>query len=139
MSGIAITPNLEQLEGQKLPEGKDILQIADSTRPTAIVEVGEKDAKLVAAGMPVKFSPAADMGAYSAKVREVPPTATAASDPSQQNRTLKVRIVFDSPDDRLRMGATGFAHIQVENIPIYNKVWRELRKLVALEKLGLGG
>ena len=71
-------------------------------------------------------------------MREVPTTATSASDTSQQNRTLKVRIVFDSPDDRLRMGATGFAHIQVENLPIYNKVWRELRKLVALEKFGWG-
>lgn len=131
MSGTVITQDIDQWEGQKLPEGKELLQIVDLSQLTAVVEIQQEDAELIKQGMSVRFRPPGiDFRAYDAKVEEILPVAP--SEPSQQKPIVKVRISFENPDVPLFLGTTGYAHIQPGKIPIYQKIKQEFLKLVPL-------
>lgn len=134
-SGIVITPDLDILEGQKLAEGKDVLTIADDTKKSAVIELTQEDYKLVRRGMPVVFRPLdAEFNGYKAVVEELPPTVS--FDPTQQKRTVKVRLKFEDENavSELMLGTLGNAHIEVERMRVGEKVSREFLKLFPVGK-----
>ncbi len=134
-NGVVIDPNLETLEGQKLPDSKPILTITDPNHPSAIVELTQEDYKLVKIGMPVIFRPQdAEFNEYKARVEELPPTVS--FDQAQQKRSVKVRLKFDDEKAAayLMLGTKGNAHIQVEQMRVYHKLQREFLKLFPISK-----
>jgi multidrug resistance efflux pump len=134
VAGTVITPDLDLLVNQKLEEGKELLTIADATQPTAVVELSQVDANRVRVGMPVTFRlQYADLQGYSAKVQEIPPILTTEQPQQpQQKATVKVRIVFDDANQSFSFGTKGYAHIQLGQIHLYQKIQQELLKLFPL-------
>jgi len=134
-SGVIIDPELDLLENQKLPEGKPILTIADPTHPSAIAELTQEDHYLVKPGMRVIFRPQdAKMSEYKAIVEALPPTVS--FDREQQKRTVKVKLKFENEATaaQLMLGTRGNAHIQVEEMRVYQKLQREFLKVFPFGK-----
>jgi putative peptide zinc metalloprotease protein len=128
--GIVNATGLENNEHRKVPEGQELLKIVDLKYLSATVEVSPEEAQRVKIGLPVTFRPDADFQGYEAKVREIPPTVvSSASNQTQQPPRVKVRILFDKPNQGLILGATGNAHIQVSQIRVYQHLQREFLKL----------
>jgi len=134
-SGVIIDPELDLLENNKLPEGKPILTIADPTHPSAIAELTQEDYHLVQPGMSVVFRPQdAKMSGYKATVEALPPTVSL--DQAQQKRTVKVKLKFEDQATaaQLMLGTRGNAHIQVEEMRVYQKLQREFLKVFPIGK-----
>lgn len=134
-SGVIIDPELDLLENQKLPEGKPILTIADPSHPTAIAELTQEDYHLVKPGMRVIFRPQdAKMSEYKVIVEALPPTVS--FDREQQKRTVKVKLKFENEATaaQLMLGTRGNAHIQVEEMRVYQKLQREFLKVIPVHK-----
>jgi hypothetical protein len=51
-------------------------------------------------------------------------------DDTQQRRIATVRLLIDNTDQRLRPGSGGYAKIVSERIPLYQRLGREILKLV---------
>lgn len=129
--GIVNGIGLETNEHRKVPEGQELLKIVDLKYISATVEVSPEEARRIKVGLPVTFRPDADFQGYGAKVREIPPATvvSSASNQTQQQPKVKVRILFDQPDKSLILGATGNAHIQISHIRVYQHLQREFLKL----------
>lgn len=133
MSGTIITEDPQQWEGQKLAAGKQILELVDSNRLEAIVEIRQEDAEQIKQGMPVRFRPpGVNFRESEAIVEDVLPPDS--SDMSQQKPLVRVRISVKDTDVRLMLGTQGNAHIRAGEIPVYQKMKQEALKLLNLGK-----
>jgi hypothetical protein len=56
------------------------------------------------------------------------------SEPNKPTRTARVQIVVDNRDGKLSPGASGYAKIWSEQIPLYQRLSRELQRLVPFDK-----
>lgn len=129
--GIVNAIGLEINEHRKVPEGQELLKIVDLKYLSATVEVSPEEARRLKVELPVTFRPDADFQGYEAKVIEIPPATlvSSVSNQTQQQPKVKVRILFDKPNQGLILGATGNAHIQVSHIRVYQHLQREFLKL----------
>jgi multidrug resistance efflux pump len=128
-AGTVITSDLDLLVGQEIRPDTALLQIANLQQLTANVQVKEEDLDYVQIGAIVTFRPRqAKLEAYDAKVEDV--LYNVQSDDTQQQRVATVRVVIENPDSRLRPGSSGYARIFSEWIPLYQRVGREVLKLV---------
>jgi hypothetical protein len=77
----------------------------------------------------VTFRPtSAKLTTYDAEVDKILPNLE--PDQTQQRRIATVRVVIDNEDGRLQPGSGGYAKIFSEWIPLYERLGRELIKLV---------
>lgn len=129
--GIVNATGLENNQHRKVPEGQELLKVIDLKYISATLEVSPEEARRIKVGLPVTFRPDADFQGYGAKVMEIPQAAvvSSASNQTQQQPKVKVRILFDQPDQSLILGATGNAHIQISQIRVYQHLQREFLKL----------
>jgi len=131
--GIIIGVDIDKLEGHKQPEGKEILMIADNNRYSVIVDFKQEDFKLVEKGMRGTFRPLDEFNGRNVIVEEIP--SNVSFDPTQQKRTVKVRLKFENESAAsLMMGTTGSVHIEVKRMQVYEKVKREFLKLFPIGK-----
>jgi multidrug resistance efflux pump len=127
--GTVITSDLDLLVGQELRPDTPLLQIANLRQLTANVQMSEEDLDYVEIGAPVTFRPRqAKLETYQARVEDV--LYNVQADDTKQQRVATVRVVIENPNDRLRPGSSGYARIFSEWIPLYERVGRELLKLV---------
>ncbi len=127
--GTVITSDLDLLVGQELRPDAPLLQIANLRQLTANVQMSEEDLDYVEIGAPVTFRPRqAKLETYQARVEDV--LYNVQADDTKQQRVATVRVVIENPNDRLRPGSSGYARIFSEWIPLYQRVGRELLKLV---------
>jgi multidrug resistance efflux pump len=128
-SGTVITSDLDLLVGQELRPDTALLQIANLQQLTANVQVKEEDLDYVQSGASVTFRPnQAKLNPYDARVEDV--LYSVQTDDTKQQRVATVRVVIENPDGRLRPGSSGYARIFSEWIPLYQRVGREVLKLV---------
>ncbi|HAA31747.1 MAG TPA: hypothetical protein DCE56_33680 [Cyanobacteria bacterium UBA8553] len=57
-----------------------------------------------------------------------------SSDGVQHPPTVTVRVMLSGQDNLLRPGLKGYAHIEGESLPLYQKLQREFVKLVPVGK-----
>lgn len=128
-AGTVITSDLDLLVGKEVRPEESLLQIADLSQLTANVEIKEEDLTFVQPGAPVTFRPRqAKLETYDARVDDI--LRNVEVDETQQKRVATVRVVIDNPEERLRPGSSGYAKIFSEWIPLYERVGREILKLV---------
>jgi multidrug resistance efflux pump len=128
-SGTVITSDLDLLVGQEIRPDMALLQIANLHQLTANVQVKEEDLDYVQSGASVTFRPnQAKLNPYAARVEDV--LYNVQTDDTKQQRVATVRVVIENPDGRLRPGSSGYARIFSEWIPLYQRVGREVLKLV---------
>lgn len=127
--GTVISSDLDLLVGQEIRPESALLRIANLNQLTANVEVREEDLDYVEKGAIVTFRPRqAKLDTYDARVEDV--LYNVQPDNTQQRRVATVRVVIDNSDGRLRPGSSGYARISSEWTPLYERVERELLKLV---------
>ncbi len=128
-TGTVITSDLDLLIGKEVRPENVLLQVAELSQLTANVEIKEDDLDFVQVGASVTFRPRqAKLEAYDARVETILPNVKV--DETQQKRVATVRLVIDNPQKRLSPGSSGYAKIFSEWIPLYQRVGREVLKLI---------
>gem|GEM_PF-1291994 len=128
-SGTVITSDLDLLIGQEVQTDKTLLHIAELNQLTANVEIKEEDLAFVNMGAEVTFRPRqAKLEPYDARVDDI--LYNVEADETQQKRVATVRVVIDNPEKQLRPGSSGYAKIFSEWIPLYQRIGREVLKLI---------
>jgi hypothetical protein len=106
-----------------------LMQVAELSQLTANVEIKEEDLAFVEPGATVTFRPRqSKLDTYSARVEDI--LHNLETDETQQQRVAIVRVVIENPNEELRPGSSGYAKIFSEWTPLYNRVGRELLKLI---------
>jgi multidrug resistance efflux pump len=127
--GTILSSDLDLYLGREVQSDTELLQIADLDELTANVEIQEEDLDYVQIGAPVTFRPRqAKLESYDARVEDI--LYNVEADETKQQRVATVRLVIENPEERLRPGSSGYAKIFSEWIPLYERVGRELLKLI---------
>jgi len=134
IAGVILTNDLDLRQNQELKPTEDfLLEIAELSTLTATVDIKEEDLEYVENHKPVTFRPRqAKLRPYTATVQRILPQIQ--HEPSQPQPIAQVEIVVDNSDGKLYPGATGYAKIYSEQIPLYQRLGRELMRLVPLER-----
>jgi len=134
IAGVILTNDLDLRQNQELKPTEDfLLEIAELSSLTATVDIKEEDLEYVENHKPVTFRPRqAKLRPYTATVQRILPQIQ--HEPSQPQPIAQVEIVVDNSDGKLYPGATGYAKIYSERIPLYQRLGRELMRLVPLER-----
>lgn len=129
-TGTVLSDDLDLLVGQEVTPETVLLRIANLNQLTANVEVKEEDLDYVQTDAEVTFRPRqAKLHPYQAKVERI--LYDVQPDVTKQRRVAIVRVVIENDDQRLlRPGSTGYAKIFSEWIPLYERLGREIIKLV---------
>jgi multidrug resistance efflux pump len=128
--GTILSDNLDLRVGEEVSPSDVLMRIADIQTLTGNVEVREEDLNFFDVGDPVTFR------SRQAKLDPEPAIVEKISyddlqpDATNQRQVAIVRIVIDNPDERLKPGASGYAKIYSESIPLYQRIGREIIKLV---------
>jgi Cu(I)/Ag(I) efflux system membrane fusion protein/cobalt-zinc-cadmium efflux system membrane fusion protein len=97
------------LEGAHIQEGSDVYHIGDLSRIWVTAEIYEYDAPWVEVGQPAQMELTYEPGkVIEGKVAYIYPTLDRSS------RTLKVRLEFDNPGNRLKPGMFATIYIQFQ-------------------------
>lgn len=134
MDGVVITPDFALKLGRELKPEQSLLDIVNLDELTGYVEVDEQDINYVQAGKPVRFRLSHDkLKNFDARVERIIPNVQ--SDQTKQRRTVAVLIQVSNPDGQLQNGASGYARVYSETIPLYQRVGREILRLFSFERL----
>jgi multidrug resistance efflux pump len=134
-SGTVITPDLDKLQNQYLQAGAKVLELIDLNQLTTTVQIKPEDAPLVHKGATVTFRPqSTGLLSYTGKVQETNIDSVVFSDGVQQPPRVTVRVLLNQQDNLLRPGLKGYAHIEAESLPLYQKLQQEFVKLVPVGK-----
>lgn len=136
LSGLVISQDFQKLLGKKMPPGEPVLEIADLSKLVAIIEVSQEDSDIVRQGAEVKFYPKEPgFSAYTTRITKR--DLVMQPDSSGQKQLLQVRAVIENSENRLVPGAKVYAEIESEQMPLYEKVRRELVKLFKFCQYGV--
>ena len=135
LSGRVLGEDLDLVLGQEMGPNEAILRVVNLKELTAQVQVKEDDLVFVNVGAPLKFrSQQSKLEVYEAHVEEIP-SYDVEPDETQQRRVVTVEISIENEDEQLRPGSSGYAKIFSEWIPLYERVGREISKLVPIRFL----
>lgn len=128
-AGTVLDDDLDLKLGQEVTPETALLRIARLDQLTANVQVKEEELTYFNEGAEVTFRPtSAKLTPYDAVVDKILYDVT--PDATQQRRLATVRVVIDNSDQQLLPGSGGYAKIFSEWIPLYQRVGREILKLV---------
>jgi multidrug resistance efflux pump len=128
-SGTILDDDLDLMVGQEVTPDSPLLRIAKLNQLTANVQVNEVELTYFDPGAEVTFRPtSAKLTTYDAEVDKI--LYDLAPDDTQQRRIATVRLLIDNADQQLRPGSGGYAKILSERIPLYQRLGREILKLV---------
>ncbi|MDX2240740.1 MAG: efflux RND transporter periplasmic adaptor subunit [Leptolyngbyaceae cyanobacterium bins.302] len=135
IDGVVITPGFDLKLGKELKTDQELMAIVNvKAGLTGQVEIAEQDIGYVEPGKPVRFRLSRDkLRTFDAKVEKLIPNVQA--DQTEQKRTLSVLISVQNPDGQLQNGSSGFAYVYSEQIPVYERVRREIVRLFSFERL----
>lgn len=135
LSGRVLGEDLDLALGQEMEPNQVILRVVNLKELTAQVEVQEDDLVFVNVGAPLKFrSQQSKLDVYKAHVEEIP-SYDVEADETRQRRVVTVEISIENEDEQLRPGSSGYAKIFSEWIPLYERIGREISKLVPIRFL----
>ncbi len=128
-SGTVLDDDLDLMVGQEVTPDSPLLRIAKLEQLTANVEVNEVELTYFDPGAEVTFRPtSAKLTPYDAEVDKI--LYDLAPDDTQQRRIATVRLLINNADQQLRPGSGGYAKIVSERIPLYQRLGREVLKLL---------
>lgn len=135
IDGVVITPGFDLKLGKELKTDQELMAIVNvAAGLTGQVEIAEQDAGYVQAGKPVRFRLSRDkLRTFDANVEKLIPNVQTHQ--TEQKRILSVLISVQNPDGQLQNGSSGFAYIYSEQIPLYERVRREIVRLFSFERL----
>jgi putative peptide zinc metalloprotease protein len=140
ISGVVMTPRLQDFLGRYLTEGTEAVEIADTRTLRARVYIPESDLRNVHVNSPAVLKTDTSVFAISARVSSVspapqpltpglePPTQYAGIRPPQH---YAIEILVPNADGKLRYGMTGDAKVFVRYRGIAGFVWEYVRDLFA--------
>ncbi len=122
--------------GQELKQGQSLGEIIDRQGTmTGVVEVDEHDNIYIALGQPFRFRPTQNkLRIYEGAIKSKDPSAK-STDPTGQKKVVRVAIEVQNQDGELRDGSTGYARIYSEDMNWYQRIWRELEKIIGFERV----
>lgn len=122
--------------GQELKQGQSLGEIIDLRGTmTGVVEVDEHDNTYIALGQPFRFRPTQNkLRIYEGTIKSKDPSAK-STDPTGQKKVVRVAIELQNQDSQLRDGSTGYARIYSEDMNWYQRIWRELEKIIGFERV----
>ncbi len=138
ISGIVVSQNLHEKVGKKMGENEAVLEIAALDKLVALIEVAQSDSDLVKEMLKkpsatVVLQPLEPgLKPITTKIEKIEPVLQ--TDPSGQKQLLRVRAIVDNKDRIFQPNAKFYAQIEVESIPLYQRVQRELMKLFQIRK-----
>jgi len=110
ITGVVVTPNLQNAAGEHLDAGAPFAQVLDSNSAVVQVAIPERDVTLLGAGQPAAIKlDSYPQRTWRAPVSVVSPQATAGDG----ERTFTVEIPIQNADAALRAGMTGRAKVFV--------------------------
>ena len=128
-AGTVLDDDLDLKLGQEVTPETALLRIARLDQLTANVQVKEEELTYFSEGAEVTFRPtSAKLTPYDAVVDKI--LYDVAPDATQQQRLATVRVVIDNSDQQLLPGSGGYAKIFSQWIPLYQRLGREVLKLV---------
>lgn len=128
-AGTVLDDDLDLKLGQEVTPEAALLRIARLDQLTANVQVKEEELTYFSEGAEVTFRPtSAKLTPYDAVVDKV--LYDVEPDATQQRRLATVRVVIDNSDRQLLPGSGGYAKIFSQWIPLYQRLGREVLKLV---------
>lgn len=134
-NGTIITPDIDKKNNQYFQAGSPILEIVDLSKMRLEIQIKPEDQLLVKKGQTVKFRPQGrGLVNYTGTVEEISPTTVSDSVQRPPMFTVYVRLNSPASDNSLLPGVPGYAHIEVESMLLYQKVQRELEKLIEIGK-----
>jgi multidrug resistance efflux pump len=135
IDGVIITSEFDLKLGKELKTDQELLAIVNVKEGlTGQVEIAEQDIGYVQAGKPVRFRLSRDkLRTFDAKVEQLIPNVQTHQ--NEQKRTLSLLISVKNPDGQLQNGSSGFAYVYSEQIPLYERVRREIVRLFSFERL----
>lgn len=127
-SGIVVTPNLDDRQGERLGAGGLLLEIAASEAVSAEIRVLESEIGDVQPGLPVRFV----FSAYPSKrfEGEVVEIAPAAETDDLGRALFRVRANVEDPDRALRPGMTGAAKVRAGRWPLARVAYRRVLRMI---------
>jgi len=138
ISGIVVSQNLHEKVGKKMAENEAVLEIASLDKLVALIEVPQTDSDLV---KDVVKKPSATvtlqplepgLQPITTRIEKIEPVLQ--SDPSGQKQLLRVRAIVDNKDNLFQPNGKVYAQIEVSPLPLYQRVQRELMKLLKIRK-----
>lgn len=136
-AGYVVTPDLDKKQNQYLQIGSPFVDIVNSEKLTVKVNTKQEDFYLVKVGQTVTFRPK-NMGLLSYKGTVISKDLVASTkEPQQQQQpTFKITVHLNQGQnlEQLQPGVTGDAHIEVESMLLYQKLQRELEKIIPISK-----
>ena len=135
LAGRVLGEDLDLIAGQEVDANQVILRVVNLKQLTAEVDVKEDDLSYVNVGAPVKFrSQQSKLDVHDAQIEKIP-SYDVESDETNQKRIVKVEISIENEEELLRPGSSGYAKIFSEWIPLYERLGREISKLVPIRFL----
>lgn len=131
--GTVVTQDLDKKNKQYLPVGSPILEIVDLKQLMLAVQIKPEDIPFIRKGQTVTFRPQGrGLLSYTGTVEKI--SSTVSSDGVQHPPMTTVYVSLNSSDSSLQPGLPGHAHIEVDSILLYQKLQRDLEKLVPIGK-----
>ncbi|MEC4804903.1 MAG: HlyD family efflux transporter periplasmic adaptor subunit [Jaaginema sp. PMC 1079.18] len=130
--GIVTTKDLDLKNDGYFNSGEEILSIVDLTDLEAEVKIHPEDRYLVEVGATVHVYLKGNNTPYTATVESIDPMAQPSE--QQQKPMLSVQILIENEEEAFLLGAKSYAHIQTENLRVYQKIGHELNKLLNIRK-----
>jgi len=139
LSGVVLTPRVEDSIGRYLPEGAVIAEVGNLQTLKARVFVSEYEIQMVRIGSPARFAVDGIAGRFDARVADM---GVAASDfdsfsgnPDQfkglsLHNFYKVDLYIQNADGRLQPGMTGFARVYGTRRSAARLMWQNASRFV---------
>ncbi len=122
VSGVLITPHIEQRVGQALERGAELAIVADTGTVTAEVAVPESDAALVAAGQPVALK----MNPFPTRVFRGAVERVGAELRQEGDQSFVIAEArVENPGDALRAGMLGTGKVAAATRPLGYALFRK--------------
>lgn len=138
ISGIVVSQNLHEKIGKKMTENQEVLEVANLDKLVALIEVPQTDSDLVK-GIVEKPSATVvlqplepGLPSITTRIEKIEPVLQ--PDASGQKQLLRVRAMVDNQKQYFQPNAKVYAQIEVEPIPLYQRVQREFMKLFKVRK-----
>jgi putative peptide zinc metalloprotease protein len=127
LTGIVVTPDLDQLEGDTVAAGTHLMTIQTTDTVTAELLVAEKDIGDVETGQPITLiAQAYPDRRFEGVVERMAETATTVND----DRYVRVTAQLQNEDGALRPDMTGHAKVNAGSRPIIKLATRKLVRWV---------
>ena len=135
ISGIVFGDDFNLKVGKELKPDQGLLEIVNLREGlVGSIDVDEQDINSVQVGKSVRFRLASDkLKGFDANVDRIIPNVK--TDQTGQKRTLEVQINVKNQHEQLQNGASGFAYIHSEQVPLYKRVKQEILRLFSWERV----